>query len=233
MFNIFSAPRAVGEVLGVVSERDDLIIIDDQLDIEPVKPVAVKLEATVFEPCGIVEAHVEVKDPNVDKAILEELFGVYRSSQKIMELSCPGCEHETEQPYVSAHLEDMVCCSECDYEAELNEFLDDIVTRASTSRTPTDDEVSFVVGSHRHHQARDVLKKYYALLTGADTEPLTDRELSGDHRFDGIDENGTYQKSCNGCQSPGDGCQCRAEKFIYFGKLRPLSEMSDDSSEVD
>jgi hypothetical protein len=233
---LFSAAKKVAEVAGVIDEPE-IIIVDDP---EPYIPEPVNLSQTITaKQVGNVPPFVRVIDPADDLAILEELFGVYRNAAKVMVMSCPECDAEYTMPYeVGLNLDDYCECPDCGHEDTFSDFLDGIVTKTSTSRTPSNAEVLFAIKQEisRHWdiddvhriagEKRDSLMGYYAVLTG--NEPtLGPYDTARERRDDGMDHLGRWMVSCNTCQGDGDGCQCSNTTMKYFGRMVSIKGMND------
>jgi hypothetical protein len=233
---LFGAPRAVAAALGVCASQSE---IDQDAAMEEMEAAneAVSLIAVAkpvqYQSCGIVPAYQRVIDPAVDKKILEGLFGNYVELQHQMTCVCPDCDHTVVQDYQEIDGDTWVRCEECECEEEFRDFFQHEASVHVTSRTPTDDEVHWVTNHPWRHPSdlKKELLTYYLMLIGIDKEALSEEELESDHRFDGYDEDReSVMKSCDGCQDPDDGCQCRAEKWRYYGEMRSLE---DKPSEVD
>lgn len=236
---LFGAAKKAAEVAGLVDAPEPEI--EDQVEVDQdVQPVHL-VQTIDIKQIGNVAPFVSIKDPAKDLAILEELYGVYRESEKVMVMSCEDCEAEYTIPYQEGVSLDEDCeCPDCGYEGDVSDFLKQIDTKTSTSRTPSVDELLFVAGhrpvpsyySDRDRQAvfdkvNTMVVDYYASLLGHGGA-LSDEEAARGVRFDGMDSDGVYKVSCGGCQDEDDNCQCNAQRMQYFGKLRPLSEMVND-----
>tara|TARA_R110000851_G_scaffold282324_1_gene435853 strand:- start:376 stop:1107 length:732 start_codon:yes stop_codon:yes gene_type:complete len=235
---LFSAAKKVAEVAGVIDEPKIEVIADLDLHWNEPQPVNLDQHITAKQ-IGNVPPFVRVIDPADDLAILEELFGVYRDAEKVMEMSCPECHAEYTVPYQTGLGLDAPCeCPDCEYEDTISDFLDSIEVKTSTSRTPSDLEVLFAtkqeVGRHWDMddvqrvagKNRDSLMGYYAVLKGNE-HTLGTYDTARGRRDDGIDHLGRWMVSCGGCQSDGDGCQCANTTMKYFGRMVSIKGMDD------
>tara|TARA_R110000851_G_scaffold182282_2_gene331397 strand:- start:173 stop:901 length:729 start_codon:yes stop_codon:yes gene_type:complete len=235
---LFSAVKKVAEVAGVISDEPDIIIDDDPV---PYIPEPVDLSQTITaKQVGNVAPYVRVIDPADDLAILEELFGVYRAADKVMEMSCPSCDSESTLPYQTGlNLDDYCSCPDCGHEDTFADFLDAIDTKVSTSRTPSDLEVLFAIGQciYDHWDGHDIelaiegiresLMDYYAVLLGKEPT-MSDQDSSRGRRDDGLNLHGRWMVSCKGCQDDGDGCQCNNLTMKHFGRIVSIKGMVND-----
>ena len=238
---LFSAAKKVAEVAGVISDKPDIIIDDDPV---PYIPEPVNLSQTITaKQVGNVTPFVKVIDPADDLAILEELFGVYRAADKVMEMSCPSCDSESTLPYQTGlNLDDCCTCPDCEHEDTFADFLDAIDTKVSTSRNPSDLEVLFATrqrvydhwSDHDIEQAtegiRESLMNYYGVLLGKEPT-MGDHDSSRGRRDDGLNLNGRWMVSCKGCQDDDDGCQCSNNTMKHFGRMVSIKGMVNDEED--
>jgi len=178
---------------------------------------------------GIVKPFV--KDPQQDFNHLVELFGVIGESNKYIKCSCPDCGYEEEglhSSFSSTSMDAEVVCSSCGYEDEFAEFYDETITRLSTSRTPSEDEIRATIG--RHGTLEKALD-YYALLAGVSNKvPVYHTDLINA----GYNEDeGNWQVHC------GEGCKARdcvctnTTMNNMFGKVKSLQAVNAAASSDD
>ena len=191
---------------------------------KPVAPIVV-----TGKQIGIVKPFV--KDPQRDFNHLVELFGVIGEAQKYIKCSCPECGYEEEglhSSFSSTAMDAEVVCSSCGYGDEFAEFYDETVTRLSTSRTPSDDELHATIG---RYATLEVALDYYALLAGVSNKvPVYHTDLIN-AGYD--EEEGKWNVHCGeGCKERD--CQCRNTVMNkMFGKVKSLQAVNAAASSDD
>lgn len=202
----------------------------DQPEVEEVQSSKPEAPITITaKQMGIVKPFV--KDPQRDFNHLVELFGVIGESQKYIKCSCPECGYEEEglhSSFSSTAMDAEVVCSSCDYEDEFAEFYDETITRLSTSRTPSEDEIRATMG--RSIELETALD-YYALLAGVSKKVPLDNV---DHINAGYDEDeGRWLIHC-GERCKERNCQCSNYAMnLMFGKVKSLQAVNAAASSND
>lgn len=212
-------------------ERDFSAEVQEQLAPEPTPPVTVTAKQI-----GIVKPFV--KDPQQDYNHLVELFGVLGESEKYIVCSCPECGHVEKGLYnhfSSTVMDTDITCSVCGYEDEFAEFYDLTLSEFQTSRQPSLREVCMTVSSDRldnfdeddencqdyFENVRSTLLKYYAILSGKDKPDHAGEQFGPIF----LNESGNY------VMKHAHGWDNRVDDLMYFGKIKSLQAVNQESSE--
>lgn len=215
------------------------IIAEDEVELEDQEEVVQIAKPVVYENITVKQVGnvpPVIIDPQRDFEILTEAFGVFRSKQKVMMLSCEECDHEASIPYESVSLDDDCTCSECGYTAEFHDFFDSLEETVSSSRVPSRDELKILVGAGWNHwwddddvdELRKELLAYFGVLNG-ELEMLNDKHTeAGDTMHL---SSGTWRRKCGHCTN--NGCYCGQGRMRWFDRLTSISEGQADEEDDD
>lgn len=195
---------------------------------EPVRLTAVQV--------GPVKPYV--KDPQADFNHLVELFGVLGEPTKFIVCSCPNCDHEERglhSAYSSTAMDQIVACSNCEYEDEFAEFYDETVTDFQTSRNPTLSEIVLTIGTYSEEEydldesyvqehlseVRQKVLKYYAILSGKE-------EIEIGSNFEGpmfLNHSGVWVVKHK------RGWHDHVRDLRFFGQIKSLQAVTQESND--
>lgn len=169
MFGMFgTAAKKTAQALDLIEEDQPELVEEVPETIGDL--IKQQLNETMIKPKKVGLVEPIIIDPQVIFERLTELFGVYKGTKTVHSMECTDCGHGWEEEHSPAidWDEAFIECPDCGCEDTFFDSHNRKSTRRSTSRTPTQEELSFVTGRELHwHWQVEVVKEDLQLLFAA------------------------------------------------------------------